>query len=354
MRDEERFQEEFPPYEPHAILVDTTKCTGCRACQLACKEWHNREPEETKFEGTYENPLDLSSRTWIRVQMRETRIDNKPRWLFRPEFCMHCEEAACEDVCPVPGCITKDPDSGGAVVLDERLCVGCLYCVFSCPFGIPRYEPERRVASKCTRCYDRSSAYVQDTGPASYKSNVPYCVAACPTGALQFGLRKEMAAIAGVRIQMLRRKHLKKRTAPYLHEYLGGLGTIYVLETPDVQVYGLPHFPRMPAAVRTWQGLWKPLTYITAGVAILFWLLHYALVGPVGVKVVEAPEEEERELTEEEWERMVRAKRRAGKAMRDLPKGYRPRKRKKSKKGLPPGRRSRLPGKRARREEEEE
>lgn len=344
-------------YPRQALLVDTTKCTGCRACQLACKEWHNRPTETTKFEGTYESPLDLTYNTWIRVVMRETTTGGEARWLFRPELCKHCYQAACEDVCPVPGCITKHPPSGYSVVLDERQCVGCLYCVFACPFLVPRYEPARRIVSKCTRCFDRSSVHMQGAGMGSYKSNVPYCVAACPTGAMQFGDYSEMRKIADTRINMLQTRHGKQGTNAYGYDYLKGLGVFYILETPRDEDYGLPRYPRMPATVRTWQGLWKPLTFIMAGATLLFWFLHYAIAGPAGVKVIEEPEEEERELTEEEYERMIKTKRRAGKAMRDMPKGYRPHKRKKGGKGgkgRPPARRSRLPGRKARMEDEED
>ena len=337
-----------------ALLVDTTKCTGCRACQLACKEWHNRPAEKTKFEGTYESPLDLSYNTWIRVVMREAKVAGETRWFFRPEMCKHCMLAACEDVCPVPGCITKDPASGHSVVLDERLCIGCLYCVYACPFSVPHYEPARRIVSKCSRCFDRSPAHMHGTGAGSYKSNVPYCVAACPTGALQFGAYADMEKIAHTRINMLRTKHGKPDTNAYGTEYLGGLGVFYILESTRDEDYGLPPYPRMPMSVRTWQGLWKPLTFIMAGATLLFWMLHYAIIGPAGVKMIETPEEEERELTEEEYERMIYAKRRAGKALMNVPKGYRPRKRKKGKKGGPPRKRSRLPGKKARQDEEED
>jgi len=327
------------------LLVDTTKCTGCRSCQLACKEWHNREAEESGFENTYESPLDLTYNTWLRVVMREAKVDGQTRWLFRPDMCKHCWYAACERVCPVPGCITKDPASGFAVVLDERLCIGCLYCVYTCPFSVPRYEPKKRIVSKCTRCFDRSDVFMRTDKAGPYKTHVPYCVAACPTGALQFGLYSDMRKIADTRINMLKTKHGKSGTNPYGYDYLGGLGVIYILESPHDEDYALPRYPRMPAAVRTWQGLWKPLSFIMAGATILFWLLHYAIIGPAGVRMIEDEEEEERELTEEEYERMINAKRRAGKSMRDMPKGYRPRKHKKGAKGRPPRKRSKLPRK---------
>jgi formate dehydrogenase iron-sulfur subunit len=334
------------------LLVDTSKCTGCRACQLACKEWHNRPVETPAFKGTYESPSDLSYDTWIRVIMREVSAGNETRWLFRPEMCKHCYNAACEEVCPVPGCIKKDTKAGYAVVLDERLCMGCLYCVFSCPFGVPRYEPERRTASKCTRCFDRSEGYME-RGP--YRSYVPYCVAACPTGALRFGTDVEIRKIADTRLHNLQTKQGKPDAYIYGADTLGGLGVFYILETANEKDYGLPRYPRMPASVRTWQGLWKPLTFIMAGASLLFWLLHYAIIGPVGVRVVEEPEEEERELTEEEYERMIRAKRRAGKQLRDVPKGWRPKRKgpKTKGKGKAPAKRSRLPGKKAREEDED-
>ena len=167
---------------------------------------------------------------------------------------------------------------------------------------------------------------------------------------------EDMKKIMGSRVNMLKRKQGKENANPYGHDYLQGLGVFFILETDRDEDYDLPGYPRMPATVRAWQGLWKPLTFIVAGASLLFWLLHYAIIGPVGVKVVEEPEEEERELTEEEYDRLVRAKRRAGKAKRDVPKGYRPRKKKKAAggKGKPPARRSRLPGRKARQEDEDD
>jgi formate dehydrogenase beta subunit len=338
-----------------AMLVDTTKCIGCRACQLACKEWHNLPVEKPRFEGTYESPQDLSHNTWIRVIMREVEVSGETHWIFRPEMCKHCYQATCEKVCPVPGCITKDPASGFAVVLDDRLCVGCLYCVFACPFGVPRYEPDTRRVSKCNRCYDRSARFMTYERAGIYKTHVPYCVAACPTGALQFGPYENMKKVMGSRINMLKRKQGKDDVNPYGHEYMQGLGVFYILESTKDEDYDLPTYPRVPASIRSWQGLWKHLTYIMGGVAILFWFLHYAIIGPVGVKVVEAPEDEDRELTEEEYDRMIRTKRKAGKVKRDLPKDYHMRKRKRRPggKGKPPAKRSRLPGKKARQEDED-
>ena len=289
------------------LLVDTSKCIGCRACQMACKEWHETksenmiEPDSALAVG-YESPKDLSYKTWIRVQSIETTRDGQVRWLFKPTLCLHCADAACLEVCPQTNCIYKDTKSGNSIVLNDARCIGCLYCVYVCPFSIPRYNPETRTVYKCTRCYDKVSAS---------DSHLPACVQACPSGALSFGDYEEIGALARKRAESGKNVSIYGDGAAYL----GGLGVIYLLESTDTSLYGLPSLPRFPTSVSVWQGLWKPLTYITPAVVLLFWILHYALIGPLGVKVVEEPEEEEIELTPEEYERMIHAKREAGKMM---------------------------------------
>lgn len=155
-----------------------------------------------------------------------------------------------------------------------------------------------------------------------------------------FGDSEEIGALVGKRIASLQASG-KKEVSVYGDRttYLGGLGVIYLLEDPDPALYGLPPSPYIPASVSVWQGLWKPLTYITPAVVLLFWILHYAVIGPLGVKVVEEPEEEEIELTPEEYERMIRAKRDAGKMMQVVDKKkFLQRRHKLPRKGFPPKR----------------
>ncbi|MFH1423260.1 MAG: 4Fe-4S dicluster domain-containing protein [Planctomycetota bacterium] len=314
------------------LLVDTSKCIGCRACQMACKEWHETKEEnlietDTVLTNGYENPSDLSYKTWIRVQNIEVMREGKTLWLFRPILCMHCSDAACISVCPQTNCIYKDGKSGNSVVLNDSRCIGCLYCVYACPFSVPRYNPKTKTTYKCSRCYEKID---------KSSSQLPNCVQACPTGALVFGESEEIEAIAKKRVSVLQESG-KNNICLYGNSraYLGGLGVVYILETTNVQLYGLPEFPRISTTVSTWQDFWKPLLYIAPAVVLFLWILHYMFIGPLGVKIVEEKEEDEEiEITEEEYQRMIATKRRAGKMMQDLdPKElYRRRKSKKGKK----------------------
>lgn len=148
-------QTKRPVVHRKILLVDTSKCIGCRACQMACKEWHETKSEnmietDAALTDGYESPKDLSYKTWIRVQDIETVKDGQVKWLFKPTLCLHCSNAACLEVCPQTNCIYKDPKSGNSIVLNDSRCIGCLYCVYVCPFSIPRYNPKTRTAYKCS------------------------------------------------------------------------------------------------------------------------------------------------------------------------------------------------------------
>ena len=119
---------------PKARLIDVSKCTACRGCQVACKQWNDLPAEHTTQTGTYENPPELSGSTWIKVEFRE-----KPgEWLFRAHTCMHCTDASCEKVCPT-GAISHN---GEVVIIDQEWCIGCGYCVQACPYGVPHKDEE--------------------------------------------------------------------------------------------------------------------------------------------------------------------------------------------------------------------
>ncbi|MBU0704996.1 MAG: hydrogenase 2 operon protein HybA [Chloroflexi bacterium] len=166
-----------------AMLYDTTKCTGCRACQTACKEWNgNRaEPDST---GLYDTPTELSADTWTLIKLYEGSDSS-----FIKRQCMHCLEPACASVCPV-GAFRKTAE--GAVVYDGHKCIGCRYCMMACPFRVPKYEWNTPVPliRKCTFCADRQAEGME-----------PACTEICPTGALLFGSRGELLAEAHKRIQ---------------------------------------------------------------------------------------------------------------------------------------------------------
>ena len=172
-----------------AKLIDLSKCTGCRGCQLACKQWNQLPAKQTINRGSYQNPPDLQANTWTLIRFQEVVTkDQGLKWLFRKDGCMHCTDAACVKVCP-SGALTY---SGiGSVDLNNELCIGCKECVSACPFSVPRYNAETDRIYKCTLCTDRIKA---DLPPA--------CVRACPTGTLQFGDKDKMLKLAYQRVKI--------------------------------------------------------------------------------------------------------------------------------------------------------
>jgi formate dehydrogenase iron-sulfur subunit len=172
-----------------AILIDTTKCIGCRACQVACKSWNELQGDKAVFSETWSNPRFLSSNQYNRIIFREIAgPGEKVTWHFVSRRCMHCHDPACASACPV-GSLIRLPE--GPVVYDDGKCIGCRYCMMACPFQIPKFQWESAVPliRKCTFCADR-----QALGLA------PSCVTTCPTGALVYGERPTLLQEAHRRI----------------------------------------------------------------------------------------------------------------------------------------------------------
>ena len=140
-----------------AILIDTTKCIGCRACQVACKSWNDLKGQKATFSETWSNPRYLSSNQYTRIIFREiARPDGQVEWHFISRRCMHCHDPACASACPVAA-LVKLPE--GPVVYDDDRCIGCRYCMMACPFQIPKFQWESAVplVRKCTFCADRQA-----------------------------------------------------------------------------------------------------------------------------------------------------------------------------------------------------
>ena len=172
-----------------AVLYDANKCIGCRACQVACKQWNELPAEVTTNRGTYENPPRMSAYTFTKIHFTELEHNGKFQWVFAKLQCMHCEHPACVTACPV-GALVKTPD--GPVIYDDRKCIGCRYCMVACPFGVPNFEWDKPIPwiRKCTFCADRQAAGLK-----------PACVTTCPTGALEFGEREELISEGWRRIK---------------------------------------------------------------------------------------------------------------------------------------------------------
>ena len=252
------------------LLLDTSRCIACRACQVACKQWNKlpAEPIESwKTRGSYENPADLSPVTWTRVRFTEYEQPVAGvEWLFRKSQCMQCQDATCLKVCPEKKALYRNRD--GVVVLDSAYCTGCGYCTQNCPFEIPRFDPKERRTFKCNMCHDRIA-----------NGLIPACAKACPTQAIQFGLRDELIEKAHKIIQTLKGKGFAEASI-YGENECGGLGVIYILKYDRVKYEGLPADPKVPLSVTLWKDWLKPVGMVSFLAGIGFAVFHYVLHGP--------------------------------------------------------------------------
>jgi formate dehydrogenase iron-sulfur subunit len=170
------------------FFTDTSICIGCKACEVACKEWNRvpttafgpRRPEDglTFLGQSYDNTGALGANTWRHVAFIEQKRpdepgDNKVRWLMSSDVCKHCTSAACLDVCPTGSLFRTE---FGTVVVQEDICNGCGYCIPACPFGVIDQRHDDGRAWKCTLCYDRLKGGLE-----------PACAQACPTKSIEFG-----------------------------------------------------------------------------------------------------------------------------------------------------------------------
>lgn len=245
------------------MLIDLSKCTACRGCQVACKQWNRLPAEKTRQQGTHQNPPDLSRSTWNLVRFTEVPTrDGGLRWLFRKDGCMHCSDPACQRACPVPGAIFQTAQ--GAVVIDSQKCIGCQYCVNVCPFEVPRYDEATNKVYKCSFCWDRIG-----------NGQIPACAKACPTGAVTFGPKERMVAQAQARA-----KTLGGEATVYGDRFLGGTHVMYVLPEKARMYDRLAINPSMPVSVYMWKDFLKPLSAVTIGAALVGTFFHYILKGP--------------------------------------------------------------------------
>ena len=180
-----------------AFFVDTTLCTACRGCQVACKQWHDLPAEETRNLGTHQNPPDLSFVTYKLVRMTEAVIDGKLRWLFFPDQCRHCLEAPCLETVADPDLIYRDPETGAVLYTGRTRSANADDVIGSCPYNIPRKGPDGSLA-KCDMCSDRV-----------HEGLLPACVKACPTGAMNFGERSAMLEMAKQRLDVVKKRYPK-------------------------------------------------------------------------------------------------------------------------------------------------
>ncbi|MGV8863983.1 MAG: formate dehydrogenase subunit beta [Pseudomonas sp.] len=259
--------------EEVAKLIDTTKCIGCKACQVACSEWNELRDEVGHNHGTYDNPHDLSAETW--TLMRFTEHENTAgnlEWLIRKDGCMHCADPGCLKACPSPGAIVKL--ANGIVDFNQDHCIGCGYCITGCPFDVPRISQKDHKAYKCTLCSDRVAVGLE-----------PACVKTCPTGAIVFGSKEDMKEHAAERIVDLKSRGFE-HAGLYDPSGVGGTHVMYVLHhADDPSLYaGLPKDPVISPFVDLWKGVSKPLALLAMGAAVLAGFFHYVRIGPQRVE----------------------------------------------------------------------
>jgi formate dehydrogenase iron-sulfur subunit len=221
------------------FLTDTSLCIGCKACEVACKQW-NHVPEDglNLLGSSYDNTGGLGATTWRHVAFIEQEIPDRSggdelRWLMSSDVCKHCTHAGCLDVCPTGALFRTE---FGTVVVQEDICNGCGYCVPACPFGvIDRREDDGR-AWKCTLCYDRLQ-----------EDQTPACAQACPTESIQFGPVEELRERAVERVEQLQDQGVAgaRLYGDDPSDGVGGAGAFFLL-LDEPEVYGLPPDPVVP------------------------------------------------------------------------------------------------------------
>jgi formate dehydrogenase iron-sulfur subunit len=225
------------------MLYDSARCTGCRACEAACKQWNHLPGDSAD---------GLSAQTWTVVRDLGAAADPQRR----KYQCLHCTEAACVKVCPTHA-LTYNPS--GFVAYDEARCSGCGYCAEFCPFQVPRLEGNvltgLQKMQMCTFCQDRVAV-----------GRPTACAEACPYGALLFGARDELAAEGRKRTAALKTSY--PRASFFGENELGGLHVMYVLkDTPSAYLF--PENPQVPPEAFAWKDAIQPVGWIVGGLTIL-------------------------------------------------------------------------------------
>ena len=251
-----------------AKLIDVSACIGCKACQVACSEWNDIRDTPGKCVGTYDNPIDLTAKSWTVMKFNEVEENGRLEWLIRKEGCMHCAEPGCLKACPAPGAIIQY--ANGIVDFQSDKCIGCGYCIAGCPFNIPRINKEDNRAYKCTLCSDRVNV-----------GQEPACVKTCPTGAIHFGSKEAMQQYAATRVEDLKSRGYEN-AGLYDPQGVGGTHVMYVLHHNDQPelYHNLPKDPAIDTSINLWKGALKPLS--AAGFIATFagLIYHYIGIGP--------------------------------------------------------------------------
>ena len=265
------------PGTQYGFFTDTTLCIGCKACEVACKEWNGLPAEHLTITGmSYDNTRRLSSNTWRHVSfIEDVRQNGDPamemppfqsHWKMMSDVCKHCDNAPCQEACPTGALFRTEFDT---VVVQQDICNGCGYCVPACPFGVIDLNEVDGKAHKCTLCYDRLKGGLE-----------PACAKSCPTDSIQFGVLSELHERARGRVESL---HAQGATHAYLYGAPGTAGATgdlrhlhaFFLLTDQPEVYNLPSHPSrgarrvLPSLV---SGLATALVLSAAAVGLLAWV----------------------------------------------------------------------------------
>jgi formate dehydrogenase iron-sulfur subunit len=237
------------PGKSYGFFTDTTVCIGCKACEVACKEWNNLPADNLGLTGqSFDNTGALSANTWRHVRFVEksgaggirdrTEQPFQSGWLMMSDVCKHCHHAPCMEACPTGALFKTEFDT---VVVQQDICNGCGYCVPACPFGVVEVSKLDGKAHKCTLCYDRLKGGLE-----------PACAKSCPTDSIQFGELSDLQDRAAQRVEDL---HARGVPSAYLYGTPGAPGATggmshlnaFFLLTDRPEVYNLPSAPTRPS-----------------------------------------------------------------------------------------------------------
>ena len=224
---------DITPGQAYGFFTDTSVCIGCKACEVACKEWNQLPGNEPAFGDGYDNTGSLDAQNWRHVQF----IDNVPdepmtagqgkAWLMMSDVCKHCQRASCLEVCPTGAIIRTEFDT---VYIQPDVCNGCRDCISACPYGVIEMDEKSKVAQKCTLCYDRLQGSLE-----------PACAKACPTQSIMFGPVIELREKAQKRVEALHAQGVPEaRLYGADDDVYGGLNAFFLL-MDEPEKYGLPN-----------------------------------------------------------------------------------------------------------------
>src|SRR3989454_11221232 len=212
------------------FFTDTTLCIGCKACEVACKEWNALPNNPLEFRDSYDNTGQLDHANWRHVRFIEqpTKSPDKPiAWSMMSDVCKHCANASCLEVCPTDAIVRTEFNT---VFIQQDVCNGCRDCIAACPFGVIGFSEQTGTVHKCTFCYDRLQS-----------GRTPACAQACPTQSIMFGPLADLKKRAAARLDAV---HPPGHTGAQLYGHddkvYGGLSAFFLLmDKPEV--YGLPN-----------------------------------------------------------------------------------------------------------------